>query len=182
MALSDDLLAQAGQLARLDGAGRPKQANLRRAVSAAYYALFHEITSMVAAQVVGRANVAAPLGARVSRTVTHANVKKAAQQFTSAASASPAFQSLRTAMAAPGTTAPAPCTELATLCRHVPSLQQARHDADYDLLRRFNREEALRRVDEAIDGVRLVRALPADSDTQVFLLGCLLGDALYKNH
>ncbi|MBL8292566.1 MAG: hypothetical protein JNN08_12055 [Bryobacterales bacterium] len=40
MAFHDDLLQQAHHLARLDRR-RPKQASLRRAVSAAYYALFH---------------------------------------------------------------------------------------------------------------------------------------------
>lgn len=36
----DDLLRQAERLAKLDPK-RPRQANLRRAVSSAYYALFH---------------------------------------------------------------------------------------------------------------------------------------------
>ena len=40
MSLAQDLLRQAEQLAGLDS-GRPRQANLRRAISAAYYALFH---------------------------------------------------------------------------------------------------------------------------------------------
>ena len=35
-----DLLEQAARLARLD-TQKPKQANLRRAISSAYYALFH---------------------------------------------------------------------------------------------------------------------------------------------
>ncbi len=40
--LHDDLLALALKTFELDsGPGRPKQANLRRAVSTAYYALFH---------------------------------------------------------------------------------------------------------------------------------------------
>ena len=38
MSLPDDLLTQAQELAMLDRQGRPKQANLRRAVSASYYA------------------------------------------------------------------------------------------------------------------------------------------------
>lgn len=42
MAFHDDLLQQAHHLARLDRR-RPKQASLRRAVSAAYYALFHHL-------------------------------------------------------------------------------------------------------------------------------------------
>ena len=40
MSLHADLLDQAEQLAQLDPR-RPKQANLRRAISSAYYALFH---------------------------------------------------------------------------------------------------------------------------------------------
>jgi hypothetical protein len=43
MSLHADLLEQAGNLARLDPT-RPKQVNLRRAVSSAYYALFHLLT------------------------------------------------------------------------------------------------------------------------------------------
>jgi hypothetical protein len=40
MSLHADLLEQAEHLAQLDPT-RPKQANLRRAVSSAYYALIH---------------------------------------------------------------------------------------------------------------------------------------------
>lgn len=40
MSLYEDLFSQSEQLARLDPK-KPKQANLRRAVSAAYYATFH---------------------------------------------------------------------------------------------------------------------------------------------
>src|SRR5580692_11459942 len=44
MAFHDDLLNQAYHLARRDKK-RPQQANLRRAVSTAYYALFHLLVS-----------------------------------------------------------------------------------------------------------------------------------------
>lgn len=44
MGLPEDLLEQAGHLARRERK-RPRQASLRRAVSAAYYALFHLLTS-----------------------------------------------------------------------------------------------------------------------------------------
>jgi uncharacterized protein (UPF0332 family) len=40
MAFADDLLKQAYHLANRES-GEPKQASLRRAVSTAYYALFH---------------------------------------------------------------------------------------------------------------------------------------------
>ncbi len=43
MSLPNDLIEQARHLARREPR-RPRQASLRRAVSAAYYALFHAIT------------------------------------------------------------------------------------------------------------------------------------------
>jgi uncharacterized protein (UPF0332 family) len=44
MALAEDLLEQARHLAKREPK-RPKQASLRRAVSAAYYSLFHLLVS-----------------------------------------------------------------------------------------------------------------------------------------
>jgi uncharacterized protein (UPF0332 family) len=41
MALADELIDQAYHLLSLDHPKPPKQVNLRRAVSAAYYSLFH---------------------------------------------------------------------------------------------------------------------------------------------
>lgn len=50
--MHDDLLDIADQLARLDS-GRPRQASLRRAVSTAYYALFHALAHLCADTLVG---------------------------------------------------------------------------------------------------------------------------------
>jgi hypothetical protein len=52
MSLHMDLLQQARRLARLDP-NRPRQANLRRAVSAAYYALFHYLIDQACRNAVG---------------------------------------------------------------------------------------------------------------------------------
>ena len=53
MALADDLLEQAQHLAMRDPK-RPRQASLRRAVSTAYYALFH---LLIAATIVNWKNL-----------------------------------------------------------------------------------------------------------------------------
>lgn len=50
--MHDDLLDIAEHLARQD-AGRPRQASLRRAISSAYYALFHALASLCADTLVG---------------------------------------------------------------------------------------------------------------------------------
>ena len=57
--LHDDLQQQARELATKDRR-RPRQANLRRAVSASYYALFHFLTDEAARQALGAAREWAP--------------------------------------------------------------------------------------------------------------------------
>ncbi|MCW5557855.1 MAG: hypothetical protein KIT22_08490 [Verrucomicrobiae bacterium] len=47
------LLDQADRLASLPAAGAPKQADLRRAISNAYYAVFHATMAVVADQLIG---------------------------------------------------------------------------------------------------------------------------------
>jgi hypothetical protein len=53
--LHDDLQQQALELAGRDPR-RPKQANLRRAVSASYYALFHFLVDQSCRQMLGTTN------------------------------------------------------------------------------------------------------------------------------
>ncbi len=50
MSLASDLLDQAGTLAGLDPL-KPKQASLRRAISAAYYSLFHLLIDDAASRI-----------------------------------------------------------------------------------------------------------------------------------
>ncbi len=76
MSLHADLLAQAEQLAQLD-LRRPKQASLRRAVSAAYYALFHLLTSEASAMYAAEPGLAA----RINRTLGHGEMKKASSMI-----------------------------------------------------------------------------------------------------
>ncbi len=51
--MHDDLLDIAVDLARREQAGRPKQASLRRAISTAYYAIFHALAYLCADELVG---------------------------------------------------------------------------------------------------------------------------------
>lgn len=72
MSLHGDLPEQAEHLAKID-MRRPKQANLRRAISASYYALFHLLTSEASALYVADFGLAA----RINRTYNHGEMKKA---------------------------------------------------------------------------------------------------------
>src|SRR5271157_5380665 len=76
MSLHADLLEQAKRLAQLDPR-RPKQANLRRAISSAYYALFHLLAWEASAVYA----VEPGMAARINRTLNHAEMKKASSMI-----------------------------------------------------------------------------------------------------
>lgn len=128
-------LEQAKLLAQLDPR-RPKQANLRRAVSSAYYALFHLLTSEAAALYA----VEFQLAARINRTLNHGEMKKA--------SAMVANDTLPRSVLPPSGAYTAPAG-LKTVANAFVSLHEARHQADYDLSRTLRRTEALVFVDTA---------------------------------
>lgn len=137
MSLHADLLEQAAMLATLD-LRRPKQANLRRAVSDAYYALFHLLTSEASGL------YAAEFGllARINRTHQHGDMKKVSTLF---------LQSKLPRALQPSAGGYATPPDLQIVADRFVTLQQARHEADYDLTRIFTRQEALDRVEQARD-------------------------------
>jgi hypothetical protein len=71
MSLPSDLLSQARHLLVREPR-RPRQASLRRAISTAYYALFHLLTSQASRMLVS----SDPLQLLVSRTFTHTEMYK----------------------------------------------------------------------------------------------------------
>ena len=169
MSLHDDLLKQAGHLARREPK-RPTQASLRRAVSACYYALFHLLTDeatrlMFAGQ--GRATIR-PVAARAFR---HTTMNAVAKQFSKLDNLGQPLPPAKLAPALNGQPVPYALLDVATTFQ---DRQQARHEADYDLSQRFTRAEVLLLIDQttrAFDYWRLVRgSLQADT----FLAGLLI--------
>jgi hypothetical protein len=129
VSLHDDLLEQAEQLARLDPR-RPKQVNLRRAISASYYALFHLLTTEAAGMYVADFGLAA----RITRTHTHSEMKKVSTLF-----ANDKLPKAIQPTTAPYTT-PAP---LKNVAQTFVDLQEARHEADYNLATTMSRHTTL---------------------------------------
>lgn len=178
MAYADDLLQQARQLAQIDPR-RPKQANVRRAVSAAYYAVFHEVVARAVGSVLSGNEASGAVGARLRRVVDHRSVLKSAKWFTMPPrSISPAVQAMRSTS---GSEQPPVDPALAHACRLFIRLYEQRHRADYDLTGAFSRDEAIRLIDNAEAAIQTLRALEPRGDALIFLLGCLFGDALTRN-
>ena len=161
MSLADDLLEQARHLATRD-VGRPRQASLRRAVSAAYYALFHFLVR----EATGLTGGGDGLRSVIGRAYSHAEMKKACQQFVRPAGLE---SPLREAVGA----VPA---DLVLVTRTFIDLQEARHDADYNLTERFNRPDTLVRINQveaAMEAWGRIRATPA---ARAFLALLLIGN------
>lgn len=128
MALSSDLLGTAWQLAHLHER-RPRQADLRRALSTAYYALFHGLAETAADRLVGvtpqaRRSLA---WSRVYRDLDHNNAKKACLRAEQV-DVSP---------------------DLLLFTTTFPDLQDLRHQADYDPNVRFQHNFVVARINEA---------------------------------
>lgn len=158
MLLPEDLLEQARFLSQREaGRGRPKQASLRRAVSTAYYAVFHLLSADAAAQ----ACPASPAGLRerVQRSLTHEEMKKAANAFQ--ANNLPAH----VAQLVVRPTAAA----LITVARSFVRLQEERHKADYDLTDQFDRTRVQGLVREAEQAFNDWNAIRNTDDARVFL-------------
>lgn len=148
MSLAEDLLQQADQLCSFDP-GRPKQANLRRAISASYYALFHLLVGdAVALLLPARLQ---SLRNQLARKFTHGQMKKVAQA---------------------SSTMPGP---LALVASAFVTLQEARHEADYDLNRSFTKHEAKDHIDRARDALREWRQAQNAPDAVQFLMELLVG-------
>lgn len=161
-ALFDDLLDQARQLAKREPR-RPKQASLRRAISTAYYALFHLlINEAVCLLVKGRDRKI--LRQTLSRAFTHAQMKKISQQFGND-SVSDKFLSALNGLRLQA--------ELISIAKTFFDLQQVRHEADYDLSQDFMRQDCLDhvgRVEKAFEDWSKVRG---SLQSEVFLVAML---------
>ncbi len=134
MSLPRDLLEQARHLAGRERT-RPKQASLRRAVSAAYYAVFHFLT----AEALSLLDFPEKVLRAQRREFQHGGMKKISGMFHAGNPPSPG-----------GVKPESPIPEeLAAAAGTFVQLQTARHDADYDVDASFLRVEVITLVELA---------------------------------
>lgn len=180
MALSNEFLDLSGRLVALDPR-RPRVITLRRAVSAAYYAVFHRLIGDAIASTLGTTPpVATPnagnpstvrLDHRVSRWFSHTRMKTVSGWFQQPASAPRAIQGMLTV----GRDRYVP-PRLELLAEYLIDLQLARHAADYDPAHRLTRIEAHQIVDKARHAFELCDALAGHAMYRFYLLLLLTGD------
>jgi len=150
--MHDDLLEIAADLARREQAGRPRQASLRRAISTAYYALFHALAYLCANELVGWTkpwDVFSP----IYRRLEHGRAKDAFKRIS-------------------GQHGPA----IATIGRTFILLQDRRHTADYDPSPfPFGRSETLDLIEQARQAI--ARVLILNDEERLFVATQLIARA-----
>jgi hypothetical protein len=136
--LAADLLEQAGHLASRER-GRPKQASLRRSISAAYYSVFHLVIDEAAKYLVRGER----LRAAVARSFDHQAIRLAAEAVGMFAR-NPRGHWLKSYLHEPIS------PDLLLICDTLVALQEQRHKADYDIGSTFTRVQVATAVSLAI--------------------------------
>jgi uncharacterized protein (UPF0332 family) len=151
MPFPDDLLEQASDLAFKEPRD-PKQASLRRAVSTAYYALFHLlIDEAVSKWAVERQR------SILARTFEHGKMKGVCDDLLKVAKGG-------------GSVLP----ELVAVAQNFIQLQEQRNRADYDNSKQWSRSDVVNVLDLAMDAFGAWRAVCTQDAAQDFLLQLFL--------
>lgn len=116
---SDHLLDQAEKLAAPPSTGRPRQADLRRAISTAYYALFHAALTAAADYVIGASKRTTEQYTLAYRSINHGPLRNLCQACSNPNSYKDHFPH-------------GLGKELAVFATAISELQEERHSADYD--------------------------------------------------
>ena len=164
-----DLLQQAESLARLDQRGAPRQANLRRAVSSAYYALFYYLVDEACRAVMGSQHSQQGYRHALARSFVHSTMKSACGSFGRTQLPDTIVKSLPED---PNGKYPV-ADEIKNISSLFKEIQLKRHQADYDLSEKFQRSEVLALIQEVEQQVQDFSKLPRSDDRQFFLI-CLL--------
>ena len=164
MAFADQLIEQAHHLATREKT-RPRQASLRRAVSTAYYALFHLLIQEATAnwkRPAQRALLARAFEHGRMRSVCHAKRSELAallkQQH-----GSPSGKRMG-------------ATQLHTVTDIFVLMQQQRHTADYDNSTRWTRIDVIGLIDDVAKAFHRWKSIRDEDLAQDFLIYLLIRD------
>jgi uncharacterized protein (UPF0332 family) len=135
---------------------------LRRAVSAAYYAVFHKITGDAAALIAP--NVSLDIKHRIQRWFDHGEMKKICGRFTKTSLDQPLLDLV-------GQTA---SDDLQLVASAFNSLQEQRHSADYDLAYQFRWREARLTVELSVRAMGAWERIKDSAEANIFILSLLM--------
>jgi len=170
MSIADDLLALAKKMVNYQKSDL-SDVRVRRAISTAYYAIFHLLTES------GAAKLANHPGTRLlaGRAFNHGDMQKTAKAFKSGAGGLPDVLKIPF-----GGAVPLVPTELVRVASAFVELQDARHVADYDPSRTYTRAVAramVAKVGRAFTDWKTFTGDPTNADLcDLFLASLLIGE------
>jgi hypothetical protein len=135
----DHLFEQADKLITPQ-TGRPRQVDIPRAISAAYYAIFHAAITAAADQFVGMTNRDESRYGLLYRSVDHKWLRELCKEVQ---------KSTPSSNFRPYTPPGGFGADVAAFAAAVVTLQVKRHTADYDIAVRMNRSDAVLAIAEA---------------------------------
>lgn len=159
----EHLFEQAERLVARRGRGPPRQVDIRRAISAAYYGLFHSIVTAAADQVVGVTNRARSRYGLVCRSVDHKWLRELCREVQK-----PTLSNKYKPYEPRNGFGP----NIIAFAAVAVALQEKRHEADYDPMIRVNRSDATLAIRTA--GAALRRFSNANANRRVTFLSLLL--------
>lgn len=162
MTLAHDLLDQARHLARRERR-KPKQASLRRAISTAYYALFHLLADEASRMIV-RGHGPTSARSLVFRAFAHEEMRDASNAFSA-----PKPQS-RVVSIVNGSVP----SDLQDVASAFVELHQRRNEADYDISRRFSRAEVIGLMKVVEDAFQKWESVRDSTEGRAYLTALLL--------
>jgi len=166
VSFSRALLTHALNLAVMEHSG-PRQEEMtnvfeRRAVSAAYYALFHHITGGAVDLIAP--NVRIETNHRIQRWFEHAEMKRVCGRFVSTKLDKPLLDLIGDSAS----------SDLRNVAQSFITLQEARHSADYDLSYSFTSAEARQLVLLAVGAMSSWDHIAASAEANIFILSLLM--------
>ncbi len=139
--------------------GRPRQVDIRRAISSAYYSVFHALLTAMADEFIGVANRSSKLYGLIYRSVEHRWLRDLCADL--GKPSPPAKYSDYLPAGGIG-------TDLVTLATAIVDLQERRHAADYNPMLVFAASDAKFAIATARAALTLMARAPADS-RKIFL-------------
>lgn len=170
MSLHADLLRQAQHLANLEPR-RPRQSSLRRAVSAAYYSLFHLLIDEATVMMFGRGGSKRRLRDVLARGFSHSSMAAACKSFEDG--------NLPASIASVLSPLPVPA-DLQTVAALFRQLQEERHRADYNRALPFAKSEVLNLLQDTARAVEAWQRVRSDDATRFFLMALPLWEPIRR--
>ena len=150
----DHFFDQAFRLSGAQSRGKPRQVDLRRAISAAYYGLFHFTLSEVCDAFIGRAGRGSPRFTLLYRSVDHRSLLVTCEEVGKGAAPAGKYR--------PYVPAGGFDMSLQDFSRALVSLQRQRHRADYDPSARYSQGSAEAEINGALQARQAFHATPLD--------------------